>query len=245
MDLTDKKVMVVGTTSGIGRVIASRLSALGAKLVLVDDNEFEQMNLASSMEGVSCYTFNFLNCEEIFQNFKQIVVNEGKMDGYVFTVTHSDFRPLNLVDNKNLTTIMNDNFNVFIETVRCLMKSRGMNEGSSIVVMSSISSIRAMKAKMAFCSSKAATDAAVRCLAVELGSKRIRVNSVQKGGVDVDIEKDHIQNIAVINNNATEQKQIFGLVKAEEVGNTVAFLLGDAAKSITGTAIIIDGGYAL
>lgn len=245
MDLTDKKVMVVGTTSGIGRVIVSQLSALGAKLVLVDDNEFEQMNLASSMEGVSCYTFNFLNCEEVLQNFKQIVVNEGKMDGYVFTVTHSDFRPLNLVDSKNLTTIMNDNFNAFIETVRCLMKSRGMNEGSSIVVMSSISSIRAMKAKIAFCSSKAATDAAVRCLAVELGSKRIRVNSVQKGGVDVDLEKDHILNIAVLNNNATEQKQILGLVKAEEVANTVAFLLGDAAKSITGTAIIIDGGYTL
>lgn len=245
MNLTDKKIMIVGTISGIGKAIACQLSALGAKLVLVDDNELEQISLASSMEGVSCYTFNYLNCAEILQNFKQIVDNEGKMDGYVFTVTHSDFRPLNLVDNKNLTNIMNNNFSVFIESVRCLMKSKGINEGGSIVVMSSISSIRAMKAKMAFCSSKAATDAAVRCLAAELGSKQIRVNSVQKGGVDVDLEKSHVQDIAAINNNATEQKQILGLVKSEEIGNTVAFLLGDAAKSITGTAIVIDGGYTL
>ena len=65
-----------------------------------------------------------------------------------------------------------------------------MENGASIVAMSSISSIKAMKAKMAFCSSKAALDAAVRCLAVEFANDGIRVNSVKKGGVDVDFEKN-------------------------------------------------------
>ena len=50
-------------------------------------------------------------------------------------------------------------FNVFIEVVRSLKKAKGMENGASIVAMSSISSIKAMKAKMAFCSSKAALDA--------------------------------------------------------------------------------------
>lgn len=245
MDLSDKKIMVVGTTSGIGKAIVHQLSALGAKLVLVDDKEFIQNELLQTVDNVTCYAFNYLACDEILANLKQIIAVEGKIDGCVYTITHSDFRPLNLVDNKNLTSIMNDNFNVFVETVRSLIKSKGLNDGGAIVVMSSISSIRAMKAKMAFCAAKAATDAAVRCLAVELGSKRIRVNSVQKGGVDVDLEKGHIQNIAAINNNATEEKQILGLVKAEEIANTVAFLLSDAARSITGTSIIVDGGYTL
>jgi short-chain dehydrogenase/reductase SDR len=126
-----------------------------------------------------------------------------------------------------------------------LKKSRGIANGASIVAMSSISSIRAMKAKMAFCSAKAALDAAVKCLAVELGDKGIRINSVQKGGVDADFDKDHIQDVTAINENATEQKQILGLTRAIEVANTVAFLLSDAATTITGTSIVIDGGYTL
>ena len=113
------------------------------------------------------------------------------------------------------------------------------------MAMSSISSIRAMKAKMAFCAAKAALDASVRCLAVELACKGIRVNSVQKGGVDVDFEKDHIQNINTLNEEFTSRKQVLGISKAGEVANVVAFLLSDATRTITGTSIVIDGGYIL
>ena len=129
--------------------------------------------------------------------------------------------------------------------MRSLHKAKGLKEGASVVAMSSISSIRAMKAKMAFCAAKAALDASVRCLAVELACKGIRVNSVQKGGVDVDFEKDHIQNINTLNEEFTSRKQFLGISKAGEVANVVAFLLSDATRTITGTSIVIDGGYIL
>ena len=126
-----------------------------------------------------------------------------------------------------------------------LNKTRGLNTGASVVVMSSISSIRAMKAKMAFSASKAALDAVVRELALELADKGIRVNSIQKGAVDTDFEKDQIQTIDAIRGENIQSMQPLGLCKSIEVANLVAFLLSDEVKTMTGAAIVLDGGYTL
>ena len=223
MDLTGKQVLVVGGVSGIDEAIIQQVSDLGAR--------------------VTCYGEN--DMLKIESSFKEIVKNNGAFDGMVFCIVHSDFRPLQFVKPAYVNEILNDNFNMFVEIMRSLHKAKGLKEGASVVAMSSISSIRAMKAKMAFCAAKAALDASVRCLAVELACKGIRVNSVQKGGVDVDFEKGHIQNINTLNEEFTSRKQFLGISKAGEVANVVAFLLSDATRTITGTSIVIDGGYIL
>ncbi len=222
MDLTDKRILLIGGSNVLDEAIFRQIKELGAKVEV-----YEERNTA-----------------HIESYIKQLVKSNGAFDGVVFAIVHSDFKPLQFVKPGNLNEILNDNFNVFIEVVRSLKKAKGMENGASIVAMSSISSIKAMKAKMAFCSSKAALDAAVRCLAVEFANDGIRVNSVQKGGVDADFEKNHIQSISAINGGLVQQ-QILGLTKAEEVANVIAFLLSDATKTITGTSIVIDGGYIL
>ena len=223
MDLTGKKILFIGDSSGLDNSIINQIRLLGGTVIICDD-------------------IHINNADAVIKN---ISGNKGPFNGLVYGIVHSDFRPLQFVNPALIDSLMHDNFGVFIEVMRVLKKVRGLDDGASVVAMSSISSIRAMKAKMAFCSAKAALDAAIRCLAVELGDKGIRLNSVQKGGVDADLDKGHIQDIVSINDNATEKKQILGLTKAEEVANVVAFLLSDAATTITGTSIIIDGGYTL
>lgn len=223
MNLDGKKILFVGADTGIDKAIKQQLVNLGT--------------------NVFCYSS--LNISDTESSIKEIVKGNGPFDGIVYAVVHSDFKPLQYVKPENVNEILNDNFGIFVEVMRSLKKAKGLNNGASVVAMSSISSIRAMKAKMAFCAAKAALDAAVRCLAVELADKSIRVNSVQKGGVDTDFEKGHIQDIAVINDSATEKLSPLGITKAEEVANVVAFLLSDATRTITGTSIVIDGGYTL
>ncbi|MCS2306614.1 SDR family oxidoreductase [Bacteroides xylanisolvens] len=223
MELTGKKILFVGDFSSLDNAIIEQLKELGGQVI-----ECSKLTM-DSVEGV----------------IKDLAKNVGPFDGIVYGVVHSDFKPLQFVKPELVDSLMHDNYGMFIEVMRVLKKSRGIANGASIVAMSSISSIRAMKAKMVFCSAKAALDAAVRCLAVELGDKGIRINSVQKGGVDADFDKDYIQDVTAINENATEQKQILGLTRAIEVANIVAFLLSDAATTITGTSIVIDGGYTL
>lgn len=170
--------------------------------------------------------------------------SDSVFDGLFWGCVHSDFRPLKMVSHENMEQIMNDNYFEFIDLLRDLIKRKRIANNASIVAMSSISSIRAMKAKMAFSAAKAALDASIRSLAVELAPKGIRINSIQKGAVDVDFEKEHIQAINAINDEMAN-RQVLGLTAATEVANLVAFLLSDATKTLTGTSIVIDGGYTL
>lgn len=223
LNLTGKQILVFGESSGIDKALDFQLKELGAKVV-----PFEQKDITL-----------------VEAELKQLVKKSGPFDGFVFTLMHSDFRPLQFVKPELVVEILNDNYALFVEAMRALRKCKALKNGASVVALSSISSIRAMKAKMAFCSAKAALDAAVRCLAVELADKGIRVNSIQKGVVDADFAKGHIQDVASINEGAAEKATPLGVTKAEEVANTVAFLLSDATRTITGTSIVIDGGYIL
>lgn len=222
MELTGKHILLIGGSTGIDRSIINKLKDLKAIVSI-----YEEFDVSI-----------------IEKDIIELIKEKGSFDGIVFAIVHSDFKPLQFVKPNNVCSIMNDNFGVFVEIIRSLKKNRGLKDNASIVALSSISSIRAMKAKMAFCASKAALDASIRCLAVELLEKGIRVNSVQKGFVDEDFEKGHIQDINAINDGSIN-KSILRITKASEIANLIAFLLSDATQTITGTSIVIDGGYTL
>ena len=224
-DLSGKRILFVGGETGLDKAILCKLKECAAE------------------DSVSQY--DQLNTANIEADMKSLVKEGGPFDGMIFSIVHSDFRPLQFVKPELVNQIMSDNYGVFVEVIRSLKKCRGLNHGASIVAMSSISSTRAMKAKMAFCASKAALDAAVRCLAVELAPQGIRLNTIQKGAVDVDSQKSHIQDIMAVRGEeaANENLAPLGIVKAEEIAETVAFLLSDAVKTMTGTTVVIDGGY--
>jgi NAD(P)-dependent dehydrogenase (short-subunit alcohol dehydrogenase family) len=113
------------------------------------------------------------------------------------------------------------------------------------VCISSVSSIRGLKSKTAYSASKAALDASVRCLAAELSNRKIRVNSILKGWVKPDMERDFIKDNMALNETDDLNRQLLGVIDTIEVANTVAFLMSDATMSITGTSLILDGGYTL
>ena len=230
MDLKDKKILLIGGGHSLDKAIITRLEQAGGKVV------------AAGETGLS---FDVFDIEALEANLKGLIAQEGAFDGFVFSVVHSDFRPLGTVKPANFNKIMTENTSVFVDAIRVLNKSKGLYPGASVVVMSSISSIRAMKAKMAFSASKAALDAIVRELALELADKGIRVNSIQKGAVDTDFEKDQIQAIDAIRGENLQSAQPLGLCKSTEVANLVAFLLSDEVKTMTGAAIVLDGGYTL
>lgn len=238
MSIKGKKILVIGASSALEKVIVSSLIEDGALVVIANNNPVDFPSAISEV-------FDIFDHNQITERIEQLIVQYGNFDGFLYSVTHSDFRPLSTVKHDNLVNIMNENFFSFINALRVLIKKRGLNEGASIVAMSSISSIRAMKAKLAFSSAKAALDAAVRCLAVELAPKKIRVNSIQKGIVKEDFSKGNIQTITDINNGNEIDKLLLGVTDGIEIANTIKFLMSDKTKTITGTSIIIDGGYTV
>ncbi|MDE5757005.1 MAG: SDR family oxidoreductase [Allobaculum sp.] len=237
--LCRKEILIIGGTSNLEKSIIDQLINNGASSIIVIDKNIESDHRFMSLD-VNIYT-----PEGIESAIKHLQSENRSFNGVIFTKTESDFRPIKMTSAKLACEIMNSNYLIFMEFMRLLLKRKMLVNGASVVAMSSISSIHAMKAKAAFAAAKAALDSAVRCIACELADKGIRVNSIQKGGVDADMTKSHIQAVSELNNGDEAKRQPLGLVKAKEIGNLISFLLSDACTSITGTSIVIDGGYLL
>ena len=245
IDLTNKTYVVTGAGSGIGQKTAIVLSEQGAKVVMLDlSNEgLEETKKHLIGEGHIIRTADLTNFELLPELIKDIINEIGAIDGLVHCAGISSRKPLNVLRPENFSKVMNVNFFSFEELTRLLTKKGNMNDGGSIVVMSSISSIRGYKAKTEYCVSKASVDAFVRCTALELAPKKIRVNSVMAAEVLTPLALQAKElNRSV---GASEFDAPLGPSETYEVANTIAFLLSDATKTITGTSILIDGGACI
>lgn len=240
-----KTIIVTGAGSGIGSETAVILSQQGAKVVMLDLNEEGLNKTLAAMTGLGhiiriCDLTNF---DALPALVKDIVKMTGAVDGFVHCAGVSSRKPLNVLKAKGFQKVMDVNFYSFVELARILTKKEYMNDGGSIVVVSSISSIRGYKAKSEYCVSKAAVDAFVRCVALELADRRIRVNSVMPAEVLTPLaQKTREINEAI---GASNFNAPLGPSEPYEVANTIAFLLSDATKTITGSSILIDGGATI
>lgn len=242
IDLTNLTFVITGAGSGIGRETAKVLSEQGAKVVMLDLNQ-EGLDETKSLlegEGHIMRAVDLTDFEALPELVKGIIAEIGTVDGLVHCAGISSRKPLNVLRPDGFSKVMDVNFYSFEELTRLFTKRGNMNDGGSIVVMSSISSIRGYKAKTEYCVSKAAVDAFVRCMALELAPKRIRINSVMAAEVLTPLALKARETNAMV--GATDFESPLGPSDPYEVANTIAFLLSDATKTITGTSILIDGG---
>lgn len=247
MELTGKRILVTGATGGMGRETSILLSKLGAKVVLCDMNEEALQATFEALEGKghSMYTFNLNDIDSIEGLIKTMVEEGGQFNGFAHCAGIAQARPLKMTKTSDIINQMKPNLFSFIEIVRCLsIKGRIADEGS-IVAISSTASIQGKQSKVAYSASKAGLDGAIRCLVCDLKKKRIRVNSIRPCWVNTIMYKRYIERFDdTFEIMEIKEKQYMGVTEPIEVANTIAFLLSDAAKTITGTSILIDGGMS-
>lgn len=245
IDLSNKTIIITGAGSGIGRETAITASKIGAKVAMIDISE-EGLNTTMERmegEGHSKYVVNLCENKSIAPLVKEIAEKHGTINGLVHCAGISSRKPLNVLTKDGFSKVMDINFYSFVELVRQATKKKYFAEGGSIVVMSSISSIKGFKAKTEYCVSKAAVDAFVRCMAAELADRKIRVNSVMAAEVLTPLAlKARETNAAV---GASDFNAPLGPSDPYEVANTICFLLSEATKTITGTSLLIDGGACI
>ena len=244
-DLSHKTIIITGAGSGIGRETAIHASIQGAKVNLIDLSEEGLKETLSLMkgDGHKHYVADLIKLETIADIVRDVVENKGLIDGLVHCAGISSRKPLNVLTKDGFSNVMDVNFYSFVELVRQACKKKNFSEGGSVVVMSSISSIKGYKAKTEYCVSKAAVDAFVRCMALELADRKIRVNSVMAAAVNTPMaQRARETNVAV---GAASFEAPLGITEPYEVANTILFLLSDATKTITGTSILIDGGACI
>ena len=168
----------------------------------------------------------------------------GALDGVVYCVGPQCVRPLKMLKPEIVRQIMEIGFGAYIELVRSVVKKGNYNQPMSIVSISSIAAQIGNPAKTVYAAMKAATDAAIRCLAVELAPKGIRLNSVKPGMVATK-RLEELQNLVGSSQQLkeTEARQYLGISEATDIANTICFLLSEDAKTISGTSMDVSGGF--
>ena len=242
--LFDKKILVTGASSGIGKATAIECSRLGATLIITARNK-ERLNetfLALNGNGHQ-QLLSDLQCEEEV-NF--LIKQLPKLDGIVHCAGMISTLLFQFIKKEELNQIMDINFTSPVMITQSLVNQNKLNKGSSIVFISSIMGTTVSSlANSMYSSTKAALEGMVKGMALDLSSKKIRVNCVRPGMVETNLLSTGIITEEQLLKDATENYPMKRYGKPEEIALSVVFLLSDASNWITGTNLLIDGGYTL
>lgn len=246
MDLTGKHILITGGSQGIGRETAIHTSRLGAKVSIIARNEEKLKETLNMLEGDghSSYLFDLKKIESIEELVQNIVLQNGLFNGFVHCAGITSMRPLSLTKYEYLHDMMLINFYSFVELVRCLSKKKNSMDGSSFIGISSVASPSGNKSKTAYGATKSAMDGAVKSMAKELEIRKIRVNSVIPGWVATEMFSKYIEEQGENpNSKVMLTRQYLGVIEPVSIANAIAYLLSDASGFITGTGLVVDGGY--
>lgn len=245
LDFKDKKILVTGAAGGMGQAVCALLASRGAQVILLDRNEEQLSNVCQSLEGDahSYYACDLGQVENIEVLIGQMTKEQGPIDGFVHCAGIAHVRPLKLSKYPYMLEMMNVNYFSFVEVVRCITKRKAFNPGLSIVGVCSIGAFYGAPTKTAYSSSKAAMYAAVKCIAVELADKGVRANVIAPGSTNTSMMQEAEEYSAGTDSYKQKlSRQYLGICEPQDIANSIAFLLSDKARMITGTCLTVDGG---
>lgn len=246
MNLNGKNILITGASAGIGKGIAIYLSKLGANIIMAARNEERLKETLNQLEpgDHSYYLIDLNNLKEIEVMLDTICCDKKKLNGIVHSAGICKSSPVQYLKSEDLTNIMSVNFYSFVELVKHFSKRKYNDNGGSIVAISSISSKVGARGLTAYCGSKGALDSSIKPMALELGPRNIRINTVAPSMIRTQMF-DGLLDVANNDNYEAELKkrQILGVGSPDDVAAAVAFLLSDCSRFITGTTLSVDGGY--
>lgn len=246
VDLTGKKIIVAGASQGIGRDTAIMLSKLGAQVIALARNEEKLKETVGMLEGDG-HSYKYLDLadlDSIETCVKSIVEQNGPMDGLVYCAGITSDMGLSVMKPEKFQYVVQTNLCGFVEMVRNVAKRKRYNPGMRIVAISSVASLCGSKGHIAYSASKAGMDGAIRCMAVELASKGICINSVAPSNImTAMVEGWQEEHKGTDMYNVIMSRQYLGMGKTDDVAAAIAFLLSPVSKLITGICLPVDGGY--
>lgn len=241
--LAGKTVLVTGASSGIGRATAIECSKMGAKVILSARN-IERLNETLSKLSGEGHTIIEADMTDVEQR-KTLAKNTPELDGVVFCAGRGHMALTKFANIDKFQEIFKINFFSQAELFRLLLKGKKIKRGTSCVFIVSIGGISVFElGNTIYGCSKAALDSYVKFTAKEIGPQGIRINGVLPGMVHTPL----IHKGTFTDEELEKDMQLYPLRRygePEEVAYGVIYLLSDAAKWITGSNLMIDGGRSI
>lgn len=257
MRLKDKVALITGAGSGIGRATAIRFGMEGARVVVTDLEEAQVDKVAELLreQGAECESHVLdVRSERAWESVVSDVVRRwGRLDVLVANAGISFAKPVSEMSLEEWRQVHAVNLDgAFLGTKHAVRAMKETGRGGSIVIVSSASAIKASGGASAYCSSKAGVRFLAKAVALECAPDGIRVNTVVPAGVVTpmwagmpffdDLRRAHGGEEGAYRVLA-EGTPLGRFAEPEEVAAGILFLSSEEASYVTGTDLVIDGGF--
>ena len=250
MILQNSTILILGYASkrSIAYGIASSANTQGARLIIccANDKLTERAKLDfESFSHVDLYTLNVEKEEDIHQTLTMIHEKHPCIDGIVHAIAFADRRALqgDLTDHV-LGSHLSEAQHISVYSLISIAKMapRLMPKGGSILTLSYIGAQRAMPGYNIMGITKAALEATVRYLALDMGKHHIRVNAISAGPIRT-LAASAIGNFKDMLKANEQSCPLEGNVTIDEVGDSSAFFLSPLSRGTTGDILYVDHGF--
>lgn len=246
--LSNKNIIITGASSGIGRQCAITFSQFGANIILVarNKNRLEQTYYKLSKGNHIIIPQDITEYDKLEEIVKNSVEEVGKISGFVHSAGVEMTLPLRSMRPSYYEDMFAVNVISGFELARVISKKKYLDEnGASFVFISSIMGIIGNIALIGYSASKGALISATKSMAIELASKKIRVNSISPGHIKTEMTNRLFEKISEESKRKIIDMYPLGLGTPNDISYACVYLLSDAARWITGTNLIIDGGHSV
>ena len=243
-DFSGEGFVVTGASSGMGRTVARELAEAGGTVLAIARRKERLQELAAEFpEQILPRALDVCNGEQLAEAVASFVASRGKLSGAVHAAGIFAGTPLRGYDEKSAREIMDVSFWAGIRLMQIVNKKKYAAEGCSSVLFSSVAATTGEKGNFAYSSAKIAMQAAVRSIAKEIYLRKNRINTISPGWVHTEMTRYEEVNTQV--SQKFYDWHLLGIGEPQDVSGVVLFLLSDRARWITGTDVVVDGGYLL
>lgn len=241
--LIGKTIFITGAGSGIGRATALQCAGLGAAVHITDLNETSLTETLGMLEGVGhqMYVANLTDDAAL----QELVGKLPKLDGFVSNAGIIKTVLVKMSNKEDAERILDINTIAPIHITQLLLQNKNLNKEASIVYTSSMGGVfNGAIGNSLYGASKAALVGFVKSLALELAPRKIRVNTVNPGITQTNI----YNNTSITQEQLDEEMKRYPLGRygrPDEIASAIVYLLSNATKWMTGTNLLIDGGFSL
>jgi NAD(P)-dependent dehydrogenase (short-subunit alcohol dehydrogenase family) len=243
--LNGKNIIITGASSGIGKACAIRCSERGAKVMIVGRNYGRLLETKTLLtgEGHIEIAADISHTDTICSIVQEANKTFGTIDGLIHSAGVSYHKPLHVMKRVDYDDTFSVNVLAAFELCKQISKKGFYQEGASLVLIASVMASVGAILKVGYCSSKGALVSGMKAMALELARKNIRVNTVSPGVIETEMVKRNYSKADDSALNNVLMNQVIGIGHPDDVAYACIYLLSDASRFITGTDLVVDGGY--